>query len=187
MQRRCVHRRPDGRRRSGVVGVRVVGPQGQHAADPLRRHPGTDQLVGVLGRRAQRDHQERRVAVERDQLTGADPPLHGVPRPEPDHDDHEHPGQEHLQPCVGRAATYQCTIIALVADQHLIVQVPGYESCRETIMTQQLHEQPRAVAARAASLGKRFFRRLNARLHADQVFNAILDRLVQAKFCRFIA
>ena len=36
-----------------------------------RGDPAPDDLVGVLGGGAQRDHQERRVAVERDQLTGA--------------------------------------------------------------------------------------------------------------------
>jgi hypothetical protein len=86
------------RRVLGLLRLDVVGCQREHATHAGRGDPAPDDLVGVLGGGAQRDHQERRVAVERDQLTGADPPLHGIPRPQPDHDDHEHPGQEHLQP-----------------------------------------------------------------------------------------
>ena len=77
--------------------VEVVGRERQHPAYAAGRDPGPDQLVGVLGGGPQRDHQERRVAVEGDELTGADLALDGVPGAEPDHEDHEDAGQEHLE------------------------------------------------------------------------------------------
>ena len=80
---------PGGRRLAGSAGSRWSGVSASTLHDPAGRDPGADQLVGVLGRGPQRDHQERRVAVERDQLAGADPALDGGPRAEPDHEHHE--------------------------------------------------------------------------------------------------
>ena len=46
-------------------------------------------------------------------------------------------------------------------------------------MTQQLHEQPARVAARARPFDKRLLRRLHARLHADQVFDVAGELTVE--------
>ncbi len=82
---------------AGSLGVGVVGVEREHRADARGGDPAPDQLVGVLGGGAQRDHQERGVAVERDQLAGRDRAPDGVPRTEPDHEHHEDAGQEHLR------------------------------------------------------------------------------------------
>ena len=46
-------------------------------------------------------------------------------------------------------------------------------------MPQNLHQQPRAIAARTASQIQRFLSGLNARLHADQIFHIPLEQLIQ--------
>ena len=46
-------------------------------------------------------------------------------------------------------------------------------------MPENLHQQPGAVAAGAAQQRQRLLRRLNARLHADQIFDLLLKLLVQ--------
>src|SRR6185312_8565193 len=48
-------------------------------------------------------------------------------------------------------------------------QIPRHEARREADVTQDLHEQPRAVAARARLRRKRLLRRLHAGFHADQI------------------
>ena len=69
-------RRPARRRRAARSRARsgstTSGSSASTRHDAARRDAAADQLVGELGRGAQRDHQERRVAVERDQLAGAD-------------------------------------------------------------------------------------------------------------------
>ena len=93
-----VGQRGAGRRRVGRHrGVGDVGGERQHPAHAGGGDPGADELVGVLGGGAQRDHQERGVAVERDQLARGDAAGHGVPCADPDHDHHEDAGEEHLQ------------------------------------------------------------------------------------------
>ena len=59
---------PAGGASLGLLRVDVVGRQREHATHAGGGDPAPDDLVGVLGGGAQRDHQERRVAVERDQL-----------------------------------------------------------------------------------------------------------------------
>ena len=46
-------------------------------------------------------------------------------------------------------------------------EITGDEAGRQADMPQDLHQQPRRVAARAGAGGERFFGRLHARLHAD--------------------
>ncbi len=92
--RQLRHRR---RRRGRLLGVGPVGVERQHPADALGGDPSADQLVGVLGGRAQRDHQERRVAVEGHQLTGRDLARDRRAGAQPDDHDHEDPGQEDLE------------------------------------------------------------------------------------------
>ena len=58
-------------------------------------------------------------------------------------------------------------------------QVAGDEARRESQMTQDLHQQPGAVAARSASERQGLFARLHARLHANQVPDLVLQLLVQ--------
>ncbi len=57
-------------------------------------------------------------------------------------------------------------------------QVAGNESCGEAQMPEQLHQKPGAIAARTAAERQRFFRALNPRLHADRIFDSLLDSLI---------
>ena len=50
-------------------------------------------------------------------------------------------------------------------------QVAGDEARRQAQVTQQLHQQPRRVAARTGPFPERELRRLHARLHADEVLD----------------
>ena len=58
-------------------------------------------------------------------------------------------------------------------------QVAGDEARRQTEMTQDLHEQPAGVAARAASTGERLFGRLHARLEPDDVGDVLCQPAVE--------
>ena len=82
----------DGARLGRVGELRVEREHPCRSAGRPRR--ARIDLVGVLGRGAQRDHEERGVAVERDQLAGGDRAADGRARAEPDHDHHEDAGQE---------------------------------------------------------------------------------------------
>jgi hypothetical protein len=55
----------------------------------------------------------------------------------------------------------------------------GDEARRQPQVTQQLHHQPAGVAARTRQVGQGHFRRLHARLHADQVADVVLQALIQ--------
>ena len=59
-------------------------------------------------------------------------------------------------------------------------QVARDETRGQSHVTQQLHQQPAGIAARTAAVGERFFRRLHAGLHADQVIDIGLNLLVDA-------
>ena len=58
-------------------------------------------------------------------------------------------------------------------------QVAGDETRRQPQVAQQLHQQPGRIAARAGSQLQGFFRRLHARLHADQVADVLRHALVE--------
>ena len=58
-------------------------------------------------------------------------------------------------------------------------QVAGNEARGQTEMTQDLHEQPAGVAARAASTGERLFRRLDARLEPNDVCDVLRQPAVE--------
>ena len=65
----------------------------------IRRAPtsGARHLVDRLGGGAQRDDEERRVAVERDELADVDLAGDGETRAEPGDEHHEEAGDEHLR------------------------------------------------------------------------------------------
>ena len=54
-------------------------------------------------------------------------------------------------------------------------EIAGDESRRQAHVTQQLHQQPRGVAARAGALRERELGRLHARLHADEVLDVVRE------------
>ena len=58
-------------------------------------------------------------------------------------------------------------------------QVARHEARRQPTVAQQLHQQPAGIAAGAGGQRQRFFRRLNAGFHADQVLDVFADQLVQ--------
>ena len=59
-------------------------------------------------------------------------------------------------------------------------QIARHEARREADVTQDLHEQPRAVAARARLRRKRLLRRLHADFHADQIADLMVQTLIEA-------
>ncbi len=59
-------------------------------------------------------------------------------------------------------------------------EVARHEPRRHAQMTQQLHQQPRGVTARARCVLQGEFRGLNARFHADQVSDVLTQALVEA-------
>ena len=58
-------------------------------------------------------------------------------------------------------------------------QIPGNEAGGQTEATEQIHQQPRRVAARSAAEHERFLRRLHARFQADQIRDPFADGLVE--------
>ena len=81
-------------RRCGLADRRLDREDREH---PLRADERAGDLVDRLGSDAQRDHEEGGVAVEGDELAGADLALDREPRAEPGDDDDEDAGQEHLR------------------------------------------------------------------------------------------
>ena len=79
--------------RLGLADERLDPEDRQH---PLRPDERSRHLVDRLGRDAERDHEEGGVAVEGDELAGADLAVDREPRAEPGDDDDEDAGQEHL-------------------------------------------------------------------------------------------
>ncbi|MNL26854.1 hypothetical protein D3C87_1484090 [compost metagenome] len=59
-------------------------------------------------------------------------------------------------------------------------QVTRHEARRQPQMAQGLHQQPAGIAARPGAARQRFFRRLHAGLHADQVADFLVHLLVQS-------
>ncbi len=82
-----------GQRLGGILDRALDGEHAQHLA-------GTDvrarELLHRLRRRPQRDHEEPRVPVERDELAGGDLPGGGEVRADPGDEHDEEPRQEHL-------------------------------------------------------------------------------------------
>ncbi len=93
---RVGQRAPLGRlgRRDG--GVRGVGLHLQHPDDLARADVGAGGAVGELGGGAQRDDEERRVAVEGHELARGDPAVQGEAGAEPGDEHDEDAGQQHL-------------------------------------------------------------------------------------------
>ena len=58
-------------------------------------------------------------------------------------------------------------------------EIAGHEPRREAEMPQRLDQQPRQVAARARARAQRLVRRLDARLHPDDVANFLLQLRVE--------
>ena len=69
-----------GRRLAGLADERLDPQDREH---PLHADVRAGDLVDRLGRDAQGDHEEGGIAVERDELAGADRPLDREPRAEP--------------------------------------------------------------------------------------------------------
>ena len=59
------------------------------------------------------------------------------------------------------------------------MQVARNEARGQAQVAQDLHQQPARVAAGTATQRQRFFGRLHARFHADQIFDLVLNALVQ--------
>ena len=97
--------RPESASRRGSALLRLGGGQlgladerldPQDRQHPLRPDERARHLVDRLGCDAERDHEKGGVAVEGDELAGADRALDGEPATEPRDDDDEDAGQEHL-------------------------------------------------------------------------------------------
>ncbi len=73
-----------------------LGVQRQDADDPAGRHMALGELVGRLGERAERSHQEQRVPVEGDELADRDHAVHRVVRAPPGDEGDEHARQQEL-------------------------------------------------------------------------------------------
>ena len=58
-------------------------------------------------------------------------------------------------------------------------EITGHEARRQSDVPQELHQQPRRVAARPGAGFQRFFRRLHARLHADDVADHVRQPLIE--------
>ena len=84
------------------------------------------------------------------------------------------PGVQVGEVDLGAARAVERLDVALQLDQ-----VARDEARRQAEMTQELHQQPRAVAARAARVLQRQLGRLHAVLHADQVGDVLLQPLVE--------
>ena len=79
------------------IRLRDMALDGQNLQHPAGADIGARHLVDGLGGRAEGNHKERRVAVERDQLAGADLSREREARPEPGDEDDEEPGHEDLR------------------------------------------------------------------------------------------
>ena len=77
--------------------LRDVALDGENLQHPPRTDVCARHLVDGLGSRPERNHEERRVAVERDQLARPDSPGDRKARPEPGDEDDEEPGHEDLR------------------------------------------------------------------------------------------
>jgi hypothetical protein len=84
-------------READRVGRRVQQrAQAEQPHDPSGPREGGRQRARRLRRRGDRDDEEGRGPVHRDQLSGADRAGHGQPGPEPGDDDEDRAGQQHL-------------------------------------------------------------------------------------------
>ena len=85
------------------------------------------------------------------------------------------PGVEVREVAIGAGGTVERLHVGDELDQ-----VARGEARRDAQVAQDLHEQPGAVAARAAAERQRFLGRLHARLHPHEVAGFLLQLLVQA-------
>ncbi len=85
------------------------------------------------------------------------------------------PGMQVGEIDFGAARAVERLHVALQLDQ-----VARDEARRQAQVAQQLHQQPAAVAARAAAVDERELGRLHARLHADEIRDVLLQALIQA-------
>ena len=95
-ERGSARRTPGGGSAGGRLGVVDVPLDREHVQHPSRADERARDLVDGFRRGAQRDDEERRVAVEGDQLADLDLPLDGEAGTEPGDGDDEEPGDEHL-------------------------------------------------------------------------------------------
>ena len=58
-------------------------------------------------------------------------------------------------------------------------EIAGHEARRQSDVAEDLHQEPRRIAARAGAGGERLLRRLHARLHADDVADHVRQALVE--------
>src|SRR5271170_3147992 len=58
-------------------------------------------------------------------------------------------------------------------------EIAGHKARRQTELTQNLHEQPRSVAARTGAAGERLFGRLYARLPSNEIADGLLQALIE--------
>ena len=83
-----------GGRRGGIGDQRLDREDVEH---PSRADEGPRHLVDGLGGRAEREHEEGGIAVERNELARGDSPVDRETSADPDDDHDEDPGQEHLR------------------------------------------------------------------------------------------
>ena len=155
------------RRTTGLRLARRLGARHAHLERELRfgrLHRAGDRRGGLKVRRCG----ERNVTLGREQAGG---------RVEPDP---AGAGQKHLRPgmqvgavALGRAPVRRRNV-GLELDQ-----VARHETRRQLQMAQRLHQQPRAVAARAAAGLQRLLRRLRALFHPRHVLHGALRPIVQ--------
>ena len=128
-----------GRRAGGASSARVdlVGPHPQDPDELACPDVRAGGAVDHLGRRAQRDDEEGRVAVEGDELAGRDLAVDGEARPEPHDDEHEDAGQQHLRRVERR----------LVAGDPVADGAHGLRLARHTAAGRCAHRRCRAARA----------------------------------------
>ena len=127
-------------------------------------HGATDRR----GRGRFRRGRQRDMALRREQARGR---VHADPAGTGEID--LGPGVQVGEVELGAAGAVQRLHVRLELDQ-----VAGYEPRRQAEIAQNLHQQPGRVAARAGTGGQGFFRRLHARFHANQVFDVLLQGLI---------
>ncbi len=128
-------------------------------------HAGNRRGIGVMGRCGQRN-----MAFARQQTRGRVKP------------DPARAGQINLAPCmqIGEVVIRARRSVERLQIRLQLDQVARAEPRRKAQIAQDLHQQPRTVAAGAGAALQRFLGRLHARLHADGIIDLLRQAHVQS-------
>ena len=145
--------------RVGLADQRLDPDDRQHPLCPDER---SRDLVDGLGRDPQRDDEEGGIAVEGDELAGADAAVDSEPRAQPGDEDDEDAGQEHLRrverrlrqrdPDAGQADLLRASPVALEEDP-LAADPTQHAQARRPCRRRARSAGPPAHAARAGVPG----------------------------------